>query len=178
MVSPEFARNTIEALERLQTDLTALTNSQSQNREDSDKAIKDMKAYVDGMLGHHAGIKSVDSKRKFDTKNLKLNPWDGEPKTFKTYEYHLKEFIKRESMELANAMTKAEMSREPTGIDFEGIDKYLDNELRWILVNYTSGDAETTVRRLSNRTGLETWRLLKMMSNLGVAPRKPLTYRN
>ena len=52
MVSPEFARNTIEALERLQTDLTALTNSQSQNRDDSDKAIKDMKAYVDGMLGH------------------------------------------------------------------------------------------------------------------------------
>ena len=64
-------------------------------------------------------------------------------------------------MDLAEAMNKAEMSSEPTGVNFEGIDQSLDNELRWILVNYTSGDAETIVRRLSNRIGLETWRLLK-----------------
>merc|ERR1711978_38333 len=58
-------------------------------------------------------------------------------------------------------MKSAERESEPTGINYKGLDRSLDAELRWLLVNYTSGEAETFVRRLADRTGIETWRLIK-----------------
>ena len=76
-------------------------------------------------------------------------------------ELSLSEFVRREPPAVHTAMEMAERSREPIGVNFNDLDEALDTELRWLLVNYTCGNAEVLVRRVADRTGVETWRLLK-----------------
>ena len=147
MASPEFVANTIAALDQIQTELKRLGQHEGM--------IKDLKTYVNNELARMTPQEGP-KRGRFDTKTLKLAPWTGDQKQFKTFENHLKEFIRRESGELFGAMEKAEKQKEPIKDDFEGISSSLDSELRWLLVNYTTGEADTLVRRLSNQTGLET----------------------
>ena len=156
MASPEFVKNTLEALESIQAELAEA----KAGRDDHEKTIKELRVLIQQIQAQRTPHDGT-GRRKFDTKHLKLVPYSGQAPQFKTFEFHLKEFIKRESFELFETMEKAERESEPTRPGFNGLDVGLDGELRWLLVNHTSGDAEKMVRHLSHCSGVETWRLMK-----------------
>ena len=91
MASQEFVSNTTAALEEIRTELGKLGQS--------DAKIDELKQYIDARLSSAVPgvpLLSETKPRKFDTKNLKLGAWNGDQKQFKSFEYHIKEFIRRE----------------------------------------------------------------------------------
>ena len=171
MATREFVENTMEALDTINAELVRLAGQSGE--------IETLRKYVEERLGQAAATRpAAGASRRFDTKHLKLSPWNGDHQSFRTFEYHLKEFIKRESPELAEGMRKAELSMESTRAGFADVDVATDAELRWLLVNYTTSDAATKVRQLNNRTGIETWRLLKADIEPHWDRRKPTTLQN
>ena len=164
MVSQEFVSNTLAAIERINHELATLTAGMGQVRDTGAESVSQLRQQMNELKAQMETLPTSHSfpgQKKFDAKHFKAVPWNGEASKFHAFEFHLKEFVKRESAALADAMELVEKEQEPTGAGFASLDRALDSELRWLLVNHTTGDAETLVRRLADRTGLETWRLIK-----------------
>ena len=79
-VSPEFVANTIAALDQIQTELRRLGQQEGM--------IKDLRTYVNNEFARMTPQEGPKRYGKFDTRNLKLAPWTGDQKQFKTFPYH------------------------------------------------------------------------------------------
>ena len=101
--------------------------------------------------------------RGWDTRRLKLDPYSGDKKLWRSFVFTIKAFIRRESPHLELLMSKMEHhDEEITEEDMTKVDLDFneDKELAWTLTNFTSGEAKEQVQLLEGKPGLEIWRMM------------------
>ena len=80
-------------------------------------------------------------KRGWDTRKLKLEPFDGDRKEWRSWVFTMKAFIRREAPVLEAFITESEYHEEEITmrqVTDMGVDPAEDKELAWTLTNHTS----------------------------------------
>ena len=107
-------------------------------------------------------------RRGWDTRKLKLEPFDGDRKEFRSWAFTMKAFIRREAPVLEAFITESEYHEEEITmrqVTDMGVDPAEDKELAWILTNYTSGEIKELIQLNEGKPGCEMWRLLVKEAN-------------
>ena len=115
--------------------------------EDIEKTLNEVKENIEMMWRDPApGMRRDEReprKKSWDTRKLKLEPYGGDRKEFRSWVFSLKAFIRREAPGVESYMCQSEYSEEEiTGrlVSDNGVDMDEDKELAWLLTNYTSGE--------------------------------------
>ena len=119
--------------------------------------------WMDGGGSDHGGQGTYGGKEMWDTRRLKMDPYSGDKKTWRSFVFTLKAFIRRESPNLEKFMTEMEhRDEEIMHEDLLTIDLDLneDKELVWMLTNFTKDEAKEQVQLCEGKPGLEIWRML------------------
>ena len=105
-----------------------------------------------------------DFKGVFNTKELKLEPYNGSRAQYQNFAWVIKQFIRKDSPHLAAALDNAELETKEIKQEFiteKGITEAEDQGLKWLLINFTSGDARDLLRSRDEHNAAELWRLLR-----------------
>jgi hypothetical protein len=106
--------------------------------------------------------------RGWDTRKLKLEPYEGDRKEWRSFAFTLKAFIRREAPGVESYMSQTEHTDEELDgrmVSDAGVDMHEDKELAWLLTNYTGGEIKEMIQLNEDKTGCELWRILMKESD-------------